>query len=110
MTEENVLKVIRSIDDISKKWKDLSHKLLGYSNATWKSEEDVVREWFNEDYHTPSWRKLIYTLDKLGETKVANELIQKNLSEPVDGECNYFFAAMPTILGLMSRSTTPSLI
>ena len=63
---------MRSISDISKKWDKLSHKLLGYSNATWKSEEDVVREWFNDDRNTPSWRKLTFALDKLGEIKVAD--------------------------------------
>ena len=72
LTEENVLKVIRSIDNIGKKWGDLSHKLLGYSNATWKSEEDIVREWFRDDRHVPSWRKLTFALDKLGEIKAAD--------------------------------------
>ena len=84
LTKEVVLQYIQSIENIRDKLSKLSRQLLGYGSESWTNEEEIVKMWLvSED---ASWRSLVYALDKMGETDVANTLIKDDRMEQVNGE------------------------
>ena len=65
-------------------WTDL-RDYFGVDSAS--SLEDVVERFLlgRGRYQSPSWRALIFALDDMGETQVADCI--RNHGEPVQGEC-----------------------
>ena len=49
----------------------------------------VERFLSGEGYYQPSWRRVIYSLDRASEVELADKI--RSFGEPVQGECSYMF-------------------
>ena len=84
LNAENVFKCIKHIHE---KWLDVGHQLDIYGLRTGSNDDrlmGVIKEWLQGDGHPPNWRRLIYALDKIGETTTADGL--RGYAEPVQGK------------------------
>ena len=94
LTVENVLKYVQ-VQEV-KNWREVGKWLIGLWNPTkletierkYSSNEDrmgaVVQQWLEGKGLSPSWRRLVYALDKAGDVKAADPI--RRFTEPPRGE------------------------
>ena len=86
--------VVRALDGV-RDWKEFGRMLFGIFDWDHKLEtikqqhssdenylHGVVEEWFKTDQ--PSWRQIIFALDRIDETKLADRI--RGYAEPPPGE------------------------
>ena len=95
LTVDNVYKAVKGVKSLS----DLSKWLLGLLHSEFDA---IVRQHGSDDlyvkavvetflrgeslnYPHPSWRAVIWTLDKMNESHLADKIL--DYGEPVQGEC-----------------------
>ena len=88
LTQGNVLEAVKEVQD----W-DLLRDCIGVYSVS--NLEDAVEEFLlgRGRHQPPSWRTIIFTLDFIGETQIADRI--RNHGEPVQGECVCFPSAVP---------------
>ena len=92
LTVENVLVQIQEV----KNWREVGERLLSSLNHTklkaiereYSSNEDrmraAVQQWLQGGGFSPSWRRLVWALDRAGDIQVADRI--RGFTEPPPGE------------------------
>ena len=91
LTVENVLKYLPAV----KNWREVGLRLLGYNEAKvqaieqeYSSNDDrmraAVQQWLQGEDLSPSWRTLVWALDRAGDIQVADPI--RGFTEPPRGE------------------------
>ena len=91
LTQGNVLEVVKGVQN----W---DHLRLHFGIHSASGVKDVVKRFLlgRGIYQPPSWRAVIFTLDLVGETQIADCI--RNHGEPVQGGCMCFPSAVPITL------------
>ena len=83
LTVENILKGLEGVKDWGAVAEWLGTHYYKFSNL----KKAVERFLQGQGYFQPSWRAVIFLLDKAGETRVASSI--RSYGEPVQGRCTY---------------------
>ena len=80
LTVDNIMKAVEGV----KHWTELA-RLFGVLIISSSLKDAVVRFLHGQGYFQPSWRAIIFALDVMEETAVANCV--RSYGEPVQGVC-----------------------
>ena len=83
LTVDNVMKAVEGV----KNWRGFIRNLKGiYSPNDEARLKDIVQKFIQgKGLYQPSWRRMIYALDKANEIHVADQI--RHYGEPVQGVC-----------------------
>jgi hypothetical protein len=82
LTQGNILEAVKGVQDQA--------HLIEYFGfyPTRRSIEDTVEDFLlGRGFYQPSWRAVIFTLDLVGKTQIADRI--RNHGEPIQGVCVY---------------------